>query len=648
MFRKVLCIVSALVIVSLDLFSTEREKEKQAPLRHEITVTATRIETPAKEVASSVTVVSKEDLERTKKATVLEAMQEILGVSVIQNGPRGSAASVFLRGANSEHTLVMIDGVELNDPISPSRSYDLAHLTVENIERIEVLRGPQSTLYGSDAIGGVVNIITIKGEGKPRFHLSTQGGSSGTFLNSAGMSGGTENIHYSLAASQSSTSGFSAASASYEGNQEKDGYRNLSFSGRFGFRLQKNLDFDIVFQRMKTKTEIDNFGGENGDDPNNVQDYDSSLFKGQVRLLSLQNRWEQKLAVSLVDYDRQHENKVDEEHPFDSETGFYKSRLFKMEWQNNIFLHKTNTLTFGIGHHQEQGESEYTSEGIWGPYTSVFPLQKAYVTGLFLQDQVRIAKRFYATAGVRIDNHNQFGTKATYRFAPAYFIEATQTKFKSTWGTGFKSPSLYQLYAPGTAWGPVGNKELKPERSTGWDFGIEQGILGGKLVFGATYFSNGYKNLIIYDSSQGYTNIQRAESKGRELFIQMRPEDNLFLNISYTQTNAKDKDTDSYLLRRPKEKFSAVLNSGFLKKGNFNLSLVRVGESDDLDFSTSWPYAQIKMAGYTLVNAAVSFNITSHLQVFCRLDNLFDAKYEIVKGYGTPGFSVCGGMNLAY
>jgi vitamin B12 transporter len=645
MFKKVLCIVSALAIISLNLFSIEKEKEKQtSPLRHEITVTATRIETPAKEMASSVTVVSKEELERTKKATVLEALQEILGVSAVQNGPRGSAASVFLRGANSEHTLVMIDGVELNDPISPSRSYDLAHLTVENIERIEILRGPQSTLYGSDAIGGVVNIITIKGEGKPVFHLSTQAGSFGTFLSSAGMSGGTQNIHYSLAASQSSSSGFSAASTSYKGNQEKDGYRNLSFSGRFGFRLQKNLDFDLIFQRMKTKTEIDNFGGENGDDPNNVQDYDSFFLKGQVRLLSLKNRWEQILTASLVDYDRSHENKVDEEHPFDSETGFYKSRMFKMEWQSNIFLHETNTLTFGIGHHQEQAESEYLS-AIWG--SSIFPLQRAQLTGLFLQDQMKIAKRFYATAGIRLDNHSQFGTTATFRFAPAYFIEATQTKFKSTWGTGFKSPSLYQLYAPGTDWGPVGNKELKPERSAGWDFGIEQGILAGKLIFGATYFSNGYKNLITYDSSQGYINIQRAESKGRELFIQMRPEDNLFLNISYTQTRAKDKDTDSYLLRRPKEKFSVVLNSGFLKKGNLNLSLIRVGESDDMDFS-SWPYAQIKMAGYTLVNTAVSFNITSHLQVFSRLDNLLNAKYEIVKGYGTPGFSACGGVNLAY
>lgn len=645
MFKKVLCIVSALAIVSLNLFSKEKEKEKQVfPLRHEITVTATRIETPAKEVASSVTVVSQEDLERTKKATVLEALQEILGVSVIQNGPRGSAASVFLRGANSEHTLVMIDGVELNDPISPSRSYDLAHLTVENIERIEILRGPQSTLYGSDAIGGVVNIITRKGEGKPRFHLSTQGGSFGTLLSSAGMAGGTQNIHYSLGASQSSSSGFSAASTSYKGNQEKDGYRNFSFSGRFGFCLQKNLDFDFVFQRMKTKTEIDNFGGENGDDPNNIQDYDSFFLKGQVQLLSLKNRWEQILAVSLVDYDRQHENKVDEEHPFDSETGFYKSRLFKMEWQNNIFLHETNTLTFGIGHHQEQGESEYSS-AIWG--SSIFPLQRAQLTGLFLQDQMKIAKRFYATAGIRLDNHSQFGTKATYRFAPAYFIEATQTKFKSTWGTGFKSPSLYQLYAPGTDWGPVGNKDLKPERSAGWDFGIEQGILGGKIILGATYFFNGYKNLITYDSSQGYINIQRAGSKGRELFIQIRPENNLFLNISYTQTKAKDKDTDLYLLRRPKEKFSAVLNSSFLEKGNLNLSLIRLGASEDKDFS-SWPYPQIKMAGYTLVNAAVSFNITSHLQVFSRLDNLFNAEYETVKGYGTPGFSACGGVNLSY
>ncbi len=277
MCRKIFLFVLAFSILSLSLSSEEsQEKPKKEEstansLKYDIVVTATRIETPAKEIASSMTVIKREDLERTKKSTVLEALQEVLGITVIQNGPLGSAASVLLRGANSEHTLVMMDGVELNDPISPSRSYDLAHFSLDNIDRIEILRGPQSTLYGSDALGGVINIITKKGEGKPRFNLSSLGGSYKTFISSAEISGSKDRIHYSLGTSYSRTNGFSAASTFYQGNKEEDGYKNLTFSARFGFHPIDNLDFDIVIRAINTEIDIDNFGGAYGDDPNNNQ-----------------------------------------------------------------------------------------------------------------------------------------------------------------------------------------------------------------------------------------------------------------------------------------------------------------------------------------------------------------------------------------
>jgi len=648
MNKKFLLFALALTILSINVHSQEKlEKEKvsASSLQHEIIVTATRLETPAKEIASSVTVITKEELEQTKKMTVLEALQEVLGVAIIQNGPAGGAASVFLRGANSEHTLILMDGVELNDPISPSRSFDLAHLTLENIERIEILRGPQSTLYGSDALGGVVNIISKKGQGKPKLSLSSVGGSYSTLISNAGISGSTEKIHYSLAASYFRSAGLSAASTNYEGNQEKDGYRNLSLSGRFGFRLKDNLEVDLILRTLKTKTDIDNFGGAYGDDPNNVQEYNALFLKTQIRNLMLNNRWEQKLGLSLVDYDRRHENPTDEAHLFDSEKGSFKSKLFKIDWQNNFFLHETNTLTFGIDYQEEQGESEYHSDGIWGPFSSIFPLKRAHITGFFLQDQIRLADRFFATLGVRLDEHSQFGSAVTYRLAPAYFIEGTLTKFRATLGTAFKSPSLYQLYAPGTFLGPIGDKDLKPEKSTGWDIGVEQQILGGKVMLGATYFYNDYKNLINFDFLQGYINIGKAESKGAELLIQARPSDYLLFTATYTTVEAKDKDTDTYLLRRPKDKLSVKLNYSFLKKGNINLSLIHIGERDDLDFST-WPSTRVTLPSYTLVNAALSYDLIKNVQIFCRLDNIFNKEYEMIKGYGTPGFSAYGGVKI--
>ncbi|MBM4278878.1 MAG: TonB-dependent receptor, partial [Deltaproteobacteria bacterium] len=173
MKRSVLLITLFTLLISIPLLLSAQEKEVTL---EKVVVTATRVETPIEEIASSITVIPSEEIVRKQKTSVLEVLRGLPGLDVVQTGGTGGTTSIFLRGANSEHTLVMIDGVEVNDPISPGRSYDFAHLTVDNIERIEVIRGPQSTLYGSDAIGGVINIITKKGEGKPKFSLSAEGG----------------------------------------------------------------------------------------------------------------------------------------------------------------------------------------------------------------------------------------------------------------------------------------------------------------------------------------------------------------------------------------------------------------------------------------------------------------------------------------
>ena len=648
MAKKILLFALAMTILSFSIHSEEtKEKTQRSSLQYTVVVTATRIETPVKEIASSVTVISAEDLKKMKKSTVVEVLQEVLGVNIVQNGGVGAAASASIRGANSEHTLVLMDGVELNDPITPSRSYDLAHLSLENIERIEILRGPQSTLYGSDAIGGVINILTKKGEGKPKIAFSSSGGSYATMTSNAGISGGAEKINYSLGISHLRTQGISAADASLPGNVEKDGYRNLSLSGRLGFKPSDNLEVDFIVRSLATKTDIDNFGGAYGDDPNNTQNYKSLFLKGQIRSLFLKNRWEQKLGLSLVDSNRRYDNPPDKVHPFDSEKGVFKSRLLKIDWQNNFFLHPTNTLTLGMEYEQEQGESDSHSFGIWGASSSIFPLKKANINGIYLQDQIRIADQFFVTLGSRIDHHSQSGSAITYRLAPAYFFSKTGTKLKATFGTGFKSPSLYQLYGPRTVWGPIGNENLEPEKSIGWDLGIEQQILKGKLLLGATYFNNAYRNLISFDFLHGYINIGKAESKGAEISITARLTDEFNFNASYTKLEAKDKVRNSYLLRRPKDKVTAGLSYNFFKKWSINFSFLYIGKREDVDFST-WPYPQVTLPGYTLFNASASFDMSSRIQIFSRFDNIFDEKYEAIFGYGTPGFSVYGGVKLFF
>ena len=647
MIKKACFLVLATVCLVLLTYSEETQKSASSPsLQHNIVVTATRLETPIRELASSLTVITSEDLKRLKKSTVIEAIKEVLSVNIVQNGGMGATSSVFLRGANSEHTLVMMDGVELNDPINPSRSYDLAHLSVENIERIEILRGPQSTLYGSDAIGGVINIITKKGKGKPTMHFSSSGGSYETFTGNTGISGSLEKVDYSFSLSSLRSKGISAADSSLKGNEEQDGDKNLSFSGRLGLDLLKKFRFDFVARTIWAETEIDNFGGAYGDDPNNIQKYKSLFLKGEIRALLLDDRWEQELAVAFVDSDRRNNNPEDVSHPVDSENGIFKGALIKLDWQNNLYLNPGNTLIFGVDYKQEQAESEYQYLVIWGASSSIFPLKKAYMAGLYFQDQIRIANRFFIAVGGRFDNHNQSSNALTFRLAPAYFIEKTRTRIKATLGTGFKSPSLYQLFAPRTFWGPIGNENLRPEKSIGWDVGFDQELFRGRYIFGGTYFHNSYRDLIFFDFLRGYTNIGRAESKGWEFYLEAKPSDGLALKGTYVKLEAKDKESGNYLLRRPRNKLTFNINYLFLKSWNLNLSLSYTGRRADINYSL-WPASQVVLNGYTLLDLTLSFNLSSHLELFCSCENLLNKKYEVIYGYGTPGFTAQAGLKLS-
>jgi vitamin B12 transporter len=653
MDRRILCTLIIVLFLCFHLFSQdsqeteEKPKAQQEVIHHEVVVTATRVKTSLKEVASSVSVITAEEITKSGKSRILEVLEDTIGLSSTQNGPPGAQATVFIRGANAEHTLVMIDGIEVNDPITPTRSFDMSLPLVENIDRIEILRGPQSPLYGSDAMGGIINIITKQERGKPRFSLSGFGGTYGTYSGNAEVSGSTPTIRYTAAATHFRTDGFSAASTEYEGNTEPDGHRNLTLSGRIGFDLSANIDLDFFTRWVDTETDLDMQGGDYGDDPNSTQSYASRLLLGQFRSLFLRNSWEQTLKVSHVDYLRTSSNPVDDLNPFSSDESEFKSQLLKIDWQNNLYLHESNTLMFGVEHQKEKGESWYRSEGLFGPYESLFPLQKAHNTGIYIQDQMKLRGRFFVTAGIRHDNHSQVQSSTTYRIAPACVIESTGTKLKGTWGTGFKAPSLYQLYAPATSWGPVGNENLKPEKSTGWDLGLEQNFLDNRLLLGFTYFSNRFENLIDYDFTLGYINISKASTKGGEITCIVRPLHTLSVFTTYTRTDAKNTESGEYLLRRPKHKFTIRTDWKFLERANIHLSLIYIGKREDF-YWLDWTPTPVTLDSYTLLNMAASYDLIDSLQFYVRLDNILDTDYEQIKGYGTPGFSVFGGLRAHF
>ncbi len=643
---------SALILAVLIAFVPGRiaaedvqDKPAAAP-KHDIVVTATRLETPEKKVGSSVTVITAEELVRTGRTFVFEALEAVLGLTPLQNGGPGAAASVFVRGAASEHTLVLLDGVELNDPINPARSFDLAHLSLSQVDRIEVLRGPQGLLYGSDALGGVVNIITRTGSGRPRLALASSADTLGTLSADVAFSGSGGKADYSLALFHERTAGISAASSAYAGNVEKDGYRNVSLDARFGFSPRPTTRLALTVRGTSARTELDNFGGPGGDDPNSRQGYGSLHVRAHGRDLSPGGRWERALSLSWTGARREYDNPFDALHPLDREEGLYESDHFKLDWQNNFFLRPSHTVTAGLELEEEKGHSRYAYESAWGAGGSPFPSVRAGSAGIYLLDHWEVRDRLFVTAGVRAESHTRSGAALTFRVAPSFVVAATGTRLKASLGSGFKAPSLYQLYAPATSWGPVGNSDLRPERVTGFDAGIEQRFAAGRFVLGLTWFANGFRDLVDFDFAVGYVNIGRARTRGLEASAEARPADGVRLSASYTRLSARDLDAGTELPRRPRDTFAAGAEARLFRRVDLAVGGRWVGRRPDLDFS-ALPAATVTLDGYVLLDASVAISLGPGLEVFVRAANILDERYEAVWGYGVPGRTFRTGFRLS-
>jgi len=621
--------------------SEETESSGQPKLEYQLFITANRTETSREEVGSSITVITARQLEEMQKSTVLDALRTVPGLNVVQTGGPGGQTSVFIRGAKSEDALILLDGVEINDPTTPGRSFDFAHLTTANIERIEIIRGPQSTLYGSDAMSGVINIISKTGQGKTGGFLAGEYGSFDSFSGNAGLSGGNKWADYTLSASRLDTKGISAASAS-AGNLERDGYKNTTISGKLVITPLEHVHADLILRYIDGQTDLDNAGGVGGDDPNNRAEVEQLFSRAQARISLFNGFWQQTIGFSLSRQERNYRNDTDTEHPADLDHSSYNGQILKFDWQHNLRLQETNMLTMGVETEREKGESSYYAESAWGPYTSEFAQKNTRTTAGYIQDHVRLSGNWFATVGARLDEHDRFGTKITYRIASTYLIQKTGTRIKGTYGTGFKSPSLYQLYSL------YGDETLKPETSLGWDIGIEQSFWNSKLTMGTTYFNNEFDQMIDYNNATWkYVNVGAAKTHGIEMFATAHPIAALALQASYTYTATEDEATGLELLRRARHKLGFTANYRFRKKGNANLEIGYVGKRADIDYST-WPYARATLAGYVLLNLATSYDLFGRVRIYAGVKNLGNVKYEEILGYGTPGISAFMGIKFMF
>lgn len=593
------------------------EKGEQRENTEETVITPTRTEQPLKNIGSSVSVITRKDIENSKAPLLLDVLRQVAGLEATRTQGIGGTTSLFIRGASAAQTLVFVDGVQMNSPTSGA--FNFANLTTDNIERVEILRGPQSTLYGSEAIGGVVNIITKKGAGDNKVILGTEYGMHDTYRETVHVSGGKEKFDYSVGGSYLKTHGISAASS----GSEDDGYENFTGSSRLGWHFMGDGRVDTTIRGTHSDFEFDAFGIAGPvDDPDRRQTTDEVLFSTKVSKTFF-GIWTPSFLVSVNDTELKGFDSTDESGEFRIPT-----RVWRVEHQSDFSLLDFDTVTIGYEYEALEGENEGT-----------FDKQTFRNNAVFLQNQIELFESLNWTAGLRYDDYSTFGNNLTYRTTASYNIEEISTRFHGSWGKGFRAPSINELFFPF-----FGNPDLNPEESKGWDFGVEKEILKDKLTMDVTYFENDFTNLITAaiqpDGSFLAENVARAESQGVETSLTYKPFTKLSLTGTYTYTDTKDREKEQQLPRRPRNRATLGLNAQPLEKLNVNLTGVVVRDRIDSDGK--------KMDNYWRVDQVTRYDITRSMTAYVRFENLFDYDYEEVTGFGTLRFTAYGGLEFKF
>jgi len=604
-----------------------------------VIVSATGVPTPTDQIANSVTLITSQDLEAQQRRTLPDALATAPGLNIVQSGGPGGQTSIFMRGTNSNHVKVLIDGIDVTDPSNPNDSFDFGQLLTGDIERIEVLRGPQSGLYGSDAIGGVISIITKKGEGPLRATVTTEGGSFGTLNQKLGVSGSQSIFNYALTLNhyRSTETPVTPARELLPGEQRNnDIYDNVTLSTKLGADINDHLALNYVGRYTRSRLD---FTGDSFDlntsnyypsPTQSIQDVHAFYTRGEAKTMFFDNRLVNYFGVNYSDTWNWSKTP-------DVDATVNNGQRVKYDWRSVIAAAPGLTLVVGADHQIDR---------LWqnDPMTDA----RQYNTGVYGGWQSNIGDRFFLAANARFGNNAQFGDHGTYRVAPAFIVPETETKIKASYGTGFKAPTLSELYVSYPAFFFFGNPNLKPEESTGFDAGFEQPLLNNRIRFGATYFHNTITNLI-NATFTSYENVGQAKTWGAESFVSLALTETLSLRADYTYTRAVDELTHLDLQRRPRHKGSLTAIWKPYEPLLLSATVLSVSDwIDAYDRNNANTAVGMRAPGYTVVNVAANYKVDQNVDLFARVDNLFNLRYENPLGFQRPGIGAYGGMRLAY
>ncbi|MBW3559713.1 MAG: TonB-dependent receptor, partial [Proteobacteria bacterium] len=559
------------------------------------------------------------------------------GVSFSRNGGIGSNTSLRIRGAEADQTVVVIDGVKLNDPSSPGGGFNFGNLLLGDVSRIEVLRGAQSTLWGSQAIGGVVNLVTAEPTEPFQGSLEVEGGSRETAYLRAGVGGASDRVVWRLAGGRFQTGGFSA----FVRGTEDDGYQNTGLSARARFLLTDVLSLDLRAVRSEGRLEFDGFPPPRFAFADTREVGRTTEFVGYagLNLDLLDGRFRNRLAYGHTETRR---NNVNPDQANTTVTFAATGENRRLEYQGVFAVRDELIATFGA--ETETSEFRTASPTASRPNPPVASAEVG-IDAVYGQLQAEVAPGLTLTGGLRRDEHEVFGGATLGQLAAAWSLNGGSSVLRASFGQGFKAPTLFQLYSL------FGNLALEPEQADSYDAGVEQRLLKGRVTVSATYFARRTEQQINFVScaagavdplcfnagsrrSGFFQNLSQTRAQGVELQGQAEL-GRLGLSANYSWTDAENdspgSDRGRRLPRRPEHQANLGATWTFASGASSTVAVRHAGESFD-NASNS-----IRLKGYTLVDVRAAYPIGERAEVYARIENLTDETYETARNFGVPG-----------